>query len=100
MNRHNAAQFLHLIQALIDGKSIQYKNVVNNTWVDLDSDGNIGFIGEPDRYRVKAEPEYVYLVFSFEGVILHTVKDEASAKVFASSLPGRYYKKFASQPKE
>lgn len=56
MNQSNAKQFLPLVQALAEGKIIQYKNSVNNQWKDMDCGVNIAFSGDPDRYRIKREP--------------------------------------------
>ena len=55
MNHSNAKQFLPLVQAMADGKIIQYKNSVRNTWDDMECDGEISFAFPPDRYRIKPE---------------------------------------------
>jgi hypothetical protein len=56
MNKHNAAQFLPLVQALADGKTIQ--KICNDTWEDLESPF---FHDEPERYRIKQEPREFWL---------------------------------------
>jgi uncharacterized protein (DUF1684 family) len=55
MNRKNAALFLPLVQALADGKTIQYR-VNSGMWVDMDSAGETAFDRRVDHYRVKPEP--------------------------------------------
>ena len=57
MNKDNAKDFLPLVQALADGKTIQHdKGII---WVDLDSTkgGGIYFNEYPVKYRIKPEPE-------------------------------------------
>ena len=51
MNREEAAQFLPLVQALAEGKTIQIYSA--GTWRDLDSPS---FATSIDLYRVKPEP--------------------------------------------
>jgi hypothetical protein len=58
MNKENAHLFLPLIQALIDGKKLQYK--YNRTgWEDFEKDEEIGFNGYLENYRIKPEPQEV-----------------------------------------
>ena len=53
MNRENAAAFLPLVQALADGKTIQYHHFVKG-WIDSN---NPSFDGaRPEWYRIKPEP--------------------------------------------
>jgi hypothetical protein len=52
MNKHNAAQFLPLVQALADGKTIQLLHTVRG-WEDGE---NIDFSLPPESYRIKPEP--------------------------------------------
>jgi len=52
MNKNNAAQFLPLVQALAEGKTIQYND--NGTWCDMHGD-SIAFGNLPGHYRVKPE---------------------------------------------
>ena len=55
MNKDNAAQFLPLVQALAEGKTIQVNQGTadNPQWEDF---ANPFFNGNPDDYRVKPEP--------------------------------------------
>lgn len=63
MTKHNAQQYLHLVQALADGKTIQMRAGCNNNWADKDD--NILFNLDPECYRIKPEPikqEFYYVV--------------------------------------
>lgn len=60
MNSSNAKQFLPLVQALADGKTLQY--FIDGKWNDMNSNGVIGFDGPPERYRIKPEPQLLYMV--------------------------------------
>lgn len=52
MNKDNAKEFLPLVQALAEGKTIQYRNLNSNTWSDV---VQVAFSSAPDRYRIKPE---------------------------------------------
>jgi len=55
MNKENAHEYLPLVQALADGKTIQHKSF-DNHWVDID-DHKIIYFHEPSHYyRIKPEP--------------------------------------------
>jgi len=55
MNKENAASFIPLVQALADGKTIQYNSILapNPKWEDI---AETGFIAGPEYYRIKPEP--------------------------------------------
>lgn len=55
MNREQAENMLPIIQALAEGKHIQYKDILGN-WGDIDSI-DVKFYN-PDRYRIKPELKY------------------------------------------
>lgn len=52
MNKQNAKDYLPLVQALADGKTIQLAGYENN-WSDLDYPD---FRAAPNKYRIKPEP--------------------------------------------
>ena len=52
MNKNNAKEFLPLVQALIDGKTIQYYSHRAAQWKDMTA---VNFIYERARYRIKPE---------------------------------------------
>lgn len=55
MTREQAKEFLPLIQALADNKTIQIYHQSNGKWEDIDDPK---FTSPRDRYRVKPKPEY------------------------------------------
>lgn len=52
MNKQNAKDYLPLVQALADGKTIQLAGYENN-WSDLDYPD---FTATPNKHRIKPEP--------------------------------------------
>ena len=65
MNAENAKDYLPLVQALADGKTIQFQpkgeipgtiRFPRNTWTDMPKDQGINLPYSPDCYRVKPEP--------------------------------------------
>jgi hypothetical protein len=63
MNKENAHEFLPLVQALVDGKNLQYREY-NDTlyWEDFEKDEEISFCDDPKYYRIKPEPRTFYIV--------------------------------------
>lgn len=60
MNKENAKKLLPILQAFIDGRIIQYKNVWNR-WCDVNDESALSLEEiehEPDKYRIKPEPKY------------------------------------------
>ena len=53
MNKDNAHEYLPLVQALADGKTIQIKAT---EWEDFEEHENIEFDADPSNYRIKPEP--------------------------------------------
>ena len=54
MNKDNVYEYLPLIQALTEGKQLQYKSSLSNgKWNDLD---NVYFESPSGNYRIKPEP--------------------------------------------
>lgn len=58
MNKLNAHLFLPIVQALVDGKQIQYRNSCHEKihWDDFDDDEEITFDDDIEEYRIKPEP--------------------------------------------
>lgn len=52
MNAQNANKYLPLVQALADGKTVQYHHS-NGDWIDINESS---FDGNPAHYRIKPEP--------------------------------------------
>lgn len=51
MNKENAKEFLPLVQALAEGKTIQFE-LADGTWSDLN---RVDFTESPSEYRIKPE---------------------------------------------
>lgn len=70
MDKSNAAQFLPLVQAVADGKTIQLLKATfggKREWIDLSPENiTFGFF-DPAFYRIKPEPRTYYLI-QFDGV--------------------------------
>ena len=53
MNKNNASQYLPLVQALTDGKTIQHRHSPTHDWADkLELD----MTADPYCYRIRPEP--------------------------------------------
>ena len=58
MKQHEAKQFLPIIQAWADGKTIQWRETpTSGQWHDYLSVGLCNFSGSADEYRIKPEPK-------------------------------------------
>ncbi len=57
MNKDNAAQFLPLVQALAEGKEIQFKSQFDEKWSDFRPGCNWSFEGRPECFRIKPSPK-------------------------------------------
>ena len=58
MTKQNAKEFLHLVQALADGKTIQAKaQSMAGGWYDYLPETDFYFDLKPDQYRIKPEPK-------------------------------------------
>ena len=59
MNKDNAKDYLPLVQALAEGRTIQYSVCYGlSEWHDVD---NPAFELAPDRYRIKPEPRRAWV---------------------------------------
>jgi hypothetical protein len=63
MNKNNAKDFLPLVQALADGKTIQFDD--GGDWVDVEN--LITDPYDPDEYRIKPSPRTFELMRSTES---------------------------------
>ena len=74
MNRERAKELLPIIQAFAEGKTIQYQGNLSDTW---SSDVITLFAGN-GKYRIKPEPEVIY-VATRNGEYLGVYKNIAAA---------------------
>lgn len=74
MNKDNAKDYLPLVQALADGKELQWSND-EGEWGTL---ADWGFTTEPKRYRIKPEPRewFVWVDENGRGRFATAINDE------------------------
>lgn len=65
MNKNNAAEFIYLVQALSEGKTIQVFHPSFKEWENVE---NPEFCYSPESYRIKPEPR------EFDGVTQSTMR--------------------------
>ena len=58
MNKNNAKDFLPLVQALAEGKTIQRKGSGSEAWSDVE---NTDFAFPVSYYRIKPEPRRIWV---------------------------------------
>lgn len=76
MNKDNAKDYLPLVQALADGKTIQFRNYLGE-WSDVQE---VSFTAANSRYRIKPEPIERWGVANEVGRFVTTYDDESQAK--------------------
>ena len=52
MNKNNAKEFLPLVQALSEGKTIEYRRTKDHEWEDMN---DVSFVSDPENYRIKPD---------------------------------------------
>ncbi len=68
MNKGNAKDYLPLVQALADGKTIQVIDILDGGWIDIHSMD----LGAPaNHYRIQPEPREVVLTAYENGSVVH-----------------------------
>lgn len=88
MNKDNAKDYLPLVQALVDGRTIQYKARPDDPWNDME---NPYFVLEPGCYRVKPIPIERWGVVNGGGRFISTYGDEETAAQQAGYYYGRHF---------
>ena len=75
MNKDNAKDYLPLVQALADGKTIQCKQYSSGEWVDLR--GGVNFDSTPFKsYRIKPEPIEMWMTITPTGKVRGTFLEQ------------------------
>lgn len=85
MNSKNAKDYLPLVQALAEGRTIQIQSA-REGWLCVD--GEIGFELPSYLYRIKPEPREPrrwWILFSMDRALVYT--DEESARRYAPITP-------------
>lgn len=81
MNAINAKDYLPLVQALVEGKTVQYR-LLGEKW---STGGDVDFSLPPDQYRIKPEPREIWVNEWKDGKrIFHSYDD---AYVHAMQYP-------------
>ena len=76
MTREEAKKLLPIIQAFAEGKTIQWRDLVKDTWVDE----SVPNWNPSAEYRIKPEPREVWVAVTESGGIGHSFRTERSAK--------------------
>ena len=73
MNKDNAREYLPLVQALAEGKTIQCRQVPGG-WTDMD---RLNFNAPPNEYRIKPEPREIWVRFNEKTTLVLEQKSGA-----------------------
>ena len=84
MDKNNAKDFLPLVQALAEGKTIQYRKL-SGEWIDAPTPP---FHSHPDLYRIKPEPAVLWLVYDSRDRFRGTFESEAEATKYSGYVTG------------
>lgn len=84
MNKHNAKDYLPLVQALADGKVIQAN--IAGKWEDV---ADHTFNCDPDIYRIKPEPRALYAFLFPDGSLWGSTISKAEAEAWCDLGPRR-----------
>lgn len=87
MNKHNAKDFLPLVQAMAEGKTIQYL-AFGDTWKDTDV---MASTTPPSCYRIKPEPIERWGVISLDSSYVASYVSEERAAKHVRLMGGRYF---------
>ena len=90
MNKEEAKDFLPLVQALAEGKTIQYCDH-DGDWLDIPIPA---FSKKPERYRIKPEPHVLWAVRDdhgrFGGIFLEESKAAEQAECVENARIVKY----------
>lgn len=95
MNKNNAKDYLPLVQALAEGKTIQIDRgpgAESGRWID--ASGEISFFNDASQYRIKPEPVWaVIVVRQTDGSICSTAicESEEGAHKYANKFSPKGY---------
>lgn len=78
MNKDNAKDYLPLVQALVDGKTIQWRDS-NGQWKDSE---HLSCFWDAKEYRIKPEPREIWVNHYKDGAISGPFYTEHDAKTY------------------
>lgn len=81
MNKFNAKYYLPLVQALADGKTVQYRAHPQEPWADMEEPN---FLRKPGCYRIKPEPLVMWVLHDGCGRMRGTFDSEPEAAKYAT----------------
>lgn len=87
MNKANAHLYIPLVQAIADGKTLQHQDN-RDVWRDLPPYTEVYLGSEPEHYRIKPEPEVVYINKS--GKLRYGHPTEEGARKGAAGFEEKY----------
>lgn len=88
MNASNAKDYLPLVQALVEGKTVQYR-LLGEKW---STGGDVDFSLPPDQYRIKPEPREIWVnrfPDGHEGLTWYET-EEAANRAYVGAVQVRY----------
>lgn len=83
MTKENAKDYLPFVQALVEGKTIQYQINGNAQWSDID---DVSFMFNAKCYRVKPKPREFWIVLNYSLRYVYDCLEEAE-KIFPDTKP-------------
>jgi hypothetical protein len=67
MNKYNAAAFLPIVQALVNGKTIEYHTELDGgKWTEVTE---VEFTSKPEQYRIKPDPRKIWVNIYPDGAL-------------------------------
>lgn len=87
MKQSDAKDFLPLIQAWAEGKTLQVKCRISDKWIDLESCAS--FLYSPSDYRIKPEPRKFYAIEYKCGSVAYVCSTKEARDVLNSTGRGK-----------
>lgn len=80
MDKHSAKDFLPLVQALAEGKTIQCRRAPGGAWYDTPT---VSFDGDPKNYRIKPEPAVLWVLYDKQNRLRGTFEGAEDAAAYS-----------------
>lgn len=91
MNKDNAKDFLPLVQALAEGKTLQVRASSERPWIDAT---DIAFVGHPGNHRIKPEPAVLWVIYDSHDRIRGTFYSSEEATKYGEYVANYRVVKF------
>lgn len=89
MKQSEAKDFLPIIEAWAEGKTLQFKAYSSDRWVDVSGDDCVAFATDPSRFRIKPEPRKFYAIEYKCGSVAYMCSTKEARDVFNSTGRGK-----------